>query len=418
MKLTARGTLQLQPIMFCCSATIAAKVKDGRRVGGRAPETTPDQTPVSAFAALPGAPTCLCAMIVERLCRRHPAGGRRGAPGGLAAAPGAPGRAGRQRQADGLEWRGTRRVAAPHRIGLHSDQSQHPASPRRALQAPQQHLRSGLWRTRLPPLRRPAARALPTAPASLPPAPLPSADYTMKDVERLHEDEAARKRHLPADMSQWDGEGAGARRRRPGRGARRARACLAGIPARAPHPRVFACPSRHPLCWMRMPAPTTGHTHSHSHCCCFIRTPLAHADYGMKDVEAFHEAAKTGAGPGGQSVWNGEGPGEAGGAETRGRRRGWLWHCFVCRLICLSAPRPACACLPAARPPASMSCQQPLYHPPASALCADFDMRDVEAFHEAQKKPARGPDASQYNGEGSGACAGLSRPPALGPCAS
>ncbi|PRW32497.1 cold shock [Chlorella sorokiniana] len=29
----------------------------------------------------------------------------------------------------------------------------------------------------------------------------------MRDVERLHEDEAARKFHLPADMSQWDGEG-------------------------------------------------------------------------------------------------------------------------------------------------------------------------------------------------------------------
>ncbi|KAL4443920.1 hypothetical protein ABPG75_011657 [Micractinium tetrahymenae] len=32
-------------------------------------------------------------------------------------------------------------------------------------------------------------------------------DYTMKDVERLHEREAARRFHLPADEGQWDGEG-------------------------------------------------------------------------------------------------------------------------------------------------------------------------------------------------------------------
>lgn len=228
MKLTARGTLQLQLIMFCCSATIAAKVKDGRRVGGRAPETTPDQTPVSAFAALPGAPTCLCAMIVERLCRRHPAGGRRGAPGGLAAAPGAPGRAGRQRQADGLEWRGTRRVAAPHRIGLHSDQSQHPASPRRALQAPQQHLRSGLWRTRLPPC---AARSRSADCPCLPPS-RPIAQC------RLHHEGCgapARGRGRPQ---------APPARRHVAVG-RRGRGCAAPAPGqgRAPRPRLLG---RHP----------------------------------------------------------------------------------------------------------------------------------------------------------------------------
>lgn len=32
-------------------------------------------------------------------------------------------------------------------------------------------------------------------------------DYTMRDVERLHEREAARRFHLPADEGQWDGEG-------------------------------------------------------------------------------------------------------------------------------------------------------------------------------------------------------------------
>lgn len=31
----------------------------------------------------------------------------------------------------------------------------------------------------------------------------------MKDVERLHEREAARLFHLPADEGQWDGEGRG-----------------------------------------------------------------------------------------------------------------------------------------------------------------------------------------------------------------
>ena len=31
----------------------------------------------------------------------------------------------------------------------------------------------------------------------------------MKDVERFHEQEAARAFHLPADEGQWDGEGKG-----------------------------------------------------------------------------------------------------------------------------------------------------------------------------------------------------------------
>lgn len=63
--------------------------------------------------------------------------------------------------------------------------------------------------------RVPVVRAQQSLPAAFPfplkgalgPA---SADYTMRDVERLHEREAARRFHLPADEGQWDGEGRGA----------------------------------------------------------------------------------------------------------------------------------------------------------------------------------------------------------------
>lgn len=50
------------------------------------------------------------------------------------------------------------------------------------------------------------------SPAPPPPPPFrPPADYSMRDVERFHDEVAAVQRHLPADMGQWDGEGTGAR---------------------------------------------------------------------------------------------------------------------------------------------------------------------------------------------------------------
>ncbi|KAI7838224.1 hypothetical protein COHA_007971 [Chlorella ohadii] len=112
-------------------------------------------------------------------------------------------------------------------------------------------------------------------------------DYTMRDVERFHEDEAARKFHLPADMSQWDGEG---------------------------------------------------------------------KDYSMKDVEAFHQAqARAAAGP---DVFNGEGPG-AGQTPAVGLK---AW------------PHGGPASLPS----------RSMYNGEGQ----DYDMKDVERFHEEATKDA------------------------------
>lgn len=91
-------------------------------------------------------------------------------------------------------------------------------------------------------------------------------DYTMRDVERFHEDEAARKFHLPADMGQWDGEGKDYNMKDV--------QAFHEVQARAAaNPDVFNGEG---------------------------------PGYGMKDVEAFHDAQAKARGPD-ASMYNGEG---------------------------------------------------------------------------------------------------------------
>lgn len=99
-------------------------------------------------------------------------------------------------------------------------------------------------------------------------------DYTMKDVERLHEREAARLFHLPADEGQWDGEGRDYDMADVG--ALAARAVAGKVSAVAEEPTVFNGEG---------------------------------AEYDMLDVERFHDelVAKARRGPD-PSQYNGEGP--------------------------------------------------------------------------------------------------------------
>lgn len=81
-------------------------------------------------------------------------------------------------------------------------------------------------------------------------------------------------------------------------------------------------------------------------------------------------------------------------ARGRVRRRG--------RLLPWSA---SCLGRRAAAPPADHSppgCSLTLSLSPPCHHCAEYGMGDVEAYHDAHKPAARGPDASQYNGEGPG----------------
>lgn len=91
-----------------------------------------------------------------------------------------------QRQADTVGWRGHRQVLV--------------------LLAALRFRKRHTWTPGYPP----AVPASQACSSLCRPSPFHETDYTMRDVERLHDDEKARKFHLPADMGQWDGESPGA----------------------------------------------------------------------------------------------------------------------------------------------------------------------------------------------------------------
>lgn len=101
----------------------------------------------------------------------------------------------------------------------------------------------------------------------------------------------------------------------------------------------------------------------------------------MKDVEALHDELAGKARQAG--VFNGEGPGAC--VDTAAQH---VAPAHTSRLR---------------RPPRRPTTRRPPLDPFLKPSRADFDMKEVEAFHEAHKPPtAAGPDPSQYNGEGPG----------------
>lgn len=204
-----------------------------------------------------------------------------------------------------------------------------------------------------------------TSPSSSSPLPFrgpptPRADYDMKDVERFHTDEAARRFHLPADEGQWDGEGKGACAWQAGWGAGRelGRGSAPGPASSVQQhdgwsmhlPCIFALRQAATLGLVPLLIPGCSLLCSHSYISMpsllLHLLPLPHfskalphtspllppasltsprslsADYDMKDVERFAERAAKAAG-GEQTVWNGEGPG-ANTAAMAGPAWPWL----------------------------------------------------------------------------------------------